>query len=115
MRGSLPAGVSGSQPAGIIPAYAGLTAAQDDGHGGRRDHPRVCGAHCTYMANSGIQLGSSPRMRGSLGGLTDLVSPQGIIPAYAGLTYQQMTDAITSRDHPRVCGAHLYNRRLTAR
>ena len=86
MRGSLPAGVSGSQPAGIIPAYAGLTAAQDDGHGGRRDHPRVCGAHCTYMANSGIQLGSSPRMRGSLGSVLYGAIVMGIIPAYAGLT-----------------------------
>ena len=75
-----------------------------------RDHPRVCGEHDPLVPSVCDVLGSSPRMRGTLGrrvvGLclvgiiprmrgtplqeTHRPRPNGIIPAYAGNTDQSI-------------------------
>ena len=52
-------------------------------------------------------LGSSPRMRGTLGEPTVDQDDVGIIPAYAGNTPTPRLDRSGSGDHPRVCGEHV--------
>ena len=71
---------------GIIPAYAGNTAAQCLMHCVLRDHPRVCGEHCFEKILRCAAVGSSPRMRG-----TPITSAPTVARGW---------------DHPRVCGEH---------
>ena len=51
-------------------------------------------------------MGSSPRMRGTLGSAIQAPFILGIIPAYAGNTTRILRKPLTNRDHPRVCGEH---------
>ena len=70
------------------------------------DHPRVCGEHLVRPAPHVLNLGSSPRMRGTpVYGKQDALQT-GIIPAYAGNTQHPMTRVLEAWDHPRVCGEH---------
>ena len=71
---------------GIIPAHAGNTL-----HGRRiveipEDHPRACGEHFHKYKTAQGDVGSSPRMRGTLQRLVDALELFGIIPAHAGNT-----------------------------
>ena len=50
--------------------------------------------------------GSSPRMRGTRLCKAGVVLDAGIIPAYAGNTFQTVIYRRDRRDHPRVCGEH---------
>ena len=86
VRGSLPCTTPISSEYGIIPAGAGLTAAEDDETLRARDHPRGCGAHKVTMENVFCVWGSSPRVRGSPTALGAKYGSTGIIPAGAGLT-----------------------------
>ena len=72
---------------GIIPAYAGNTASARCASIARRDHPRVCGEHLIPLGLRGGGMGSSPRMRGTLGFHVIVFHNAGIIPAYAGNTW----------------------------
>ena len=91
---------------GIIPAYAGLTILPLSSLSHSWDHPRVCGAHfCPDYARL-FDMGSSPRMRGSLLQPERQGELPGIIPAYAGLTDVAYKFNDDNWDHPRVCGAH---------
>ena len=91
---------------GIIPAYAGNTAASIPQVSASWDHPRVCGEHNDDTTPDYGDVGSSPRMRGTLqtwlGGLVF----RGIIPAYAGNTGDTIELRTFGWDHPRVCGEH---------
>ena len=108
MRGTL-SGISHLRPQpGIIPAYAGNTCRITGTPSDVRDHPRVCGEHYTYDSADITGMGSSPRMRGTLAFGHDLLAAPGIIPAYAGNTELAGTAYMAGRDHPRVCGEHLY-------
>ena len=91
---------------GIIPAYAGNTGNTHTSTQQDRDHPRVCGEHMIGEVADDARVGSSPRMRGTLGDplLADIGS--GIIPAYAGNTTNSSNPSTRARDHPRVCGEH---------
>ena len=71
---------------GIIPAYAGNTAQDGAGLGHAGDHPRVCGEHRRLVFGEIVELGSSPRMRGTQGAVRNTGQRGGIIPAYAGNT-----------------------------
>ena len=51
-------------------------------------------------------MGSSPRMRGTLVVAELLGHESGIIPAYAGNTWNRQRQASPCWDHPRVCGEH---------
>ena len=73
---------------GIIPAYAGNTGRIDEREGGLRDHPRVCGEHKGVITMEYLGTGSSPRMRGTLNVEGGGESFHGIIPAYAGNTWE---------------------------
>ena len=109
MRGSRRAPVVCRALDGIIPAHAGLTARSKYSGVVGRDHPRACGAHLVSLVAAAWALGSSPRMRGSLGGIFDDAQPLGIIPAHAGLTAIRRAGQPERRDHPRACGAHVFN------
>ena len=93
---------------GIIPAYAGNTSTTRARRCRPRDHPRVCGEHAREHASCELHSGSSPRMRGTLGGPAGESRPSGIIPAYAGNTKRRVAIRAWSWDHPRVCGEHMY-------
>ena len=86
MRGSLRDGIDSSVMLGIIPAHAGLTASKWWVSYLGRDHPRACGAHPPFSGENTFAVGSSPRMRGSLGTIITTHGKTGIIPAHAGLT-----------------------------
>ena len=106
MRGSQMARLADARER-IIPAHAGLTTRSPTCLASSRDHPRACGAHNLKSLDNTIEMGSSPRMRGShcrrfLGNRL-----MGIIPAHAGLTHGVQLIGIGVRDHPRACGAHL--------
>ena len=107
MRGSPRRNIPLIEQIGIIPAHAGLTLHQDCGSGRYEDHPRACGAHKQIEATGDPELGSSPRMRGSL--MKQAVERRllGITPAHAGLTGRSTALIPAAKDHPRACGAHL--------
>ena len=92
---------------GIIPAHAGNTTANVGLANARRDHPRACGEHFPDGGNRYLETGSSPRMRGTLGGINPGYAPGGIIPAHAGNTTPGWRTWIPRRDHPRACGEHV--------
>ena len=92
--------------AGIIPAYAGNTLQQTVADDLQADHPRVCGEHRWSSRRHSTHPGSSPRMRGTLFDERFRADGGGIIPAYAGNTYNYKKIRTRRRDHPRVCGEH---------
>ena len=69
-----------------------------------RDHPRACGEHLWLWRGTGRVLGSSPRLRGTLGVIYVRAVFHGIIPALAGNTKRRKTARGRARDHPRACG-----------
>ena len=71
---------------GIIPAYAGNTPRAGRGNAGGWDHPRVCGEHHRKTVLGRTDMGSSPRMRGTLFHCCSFGVMMRIIPAYAGNT-----------------------------
>ena len=92
---------------GIIPACAGNTHGNSGLPRDIRDHPRVCGEHGQRCQPAVPQLGSSPRVRGTLAPEQDAVRRSGIIPACAGNTYFELVHFLIYGDHPRVCGEHI--------
>ena len=91
---------------GIIPAYAGNTELPRDWRDTFWDHPRVCGEHRAFIKFCAVNLGSSPRMRGTHYKSGRTVYGTGIIPAYAGNTDIDFVCPCDNGDHPRVCGEH---------
>ena len=86
VRGKQPEGYGDRAHVRIIPARAGQTL-QAGGHPvGQSDHPRACGANMLLMCIMRLRFGSSPRVRGKLGGLRVGVVQGRIIPARAGQT-----------------------------
>ena len=94
--------------AGIIPACAGSTTMQETSANNRRDHPRMCGEHSLHDAYIGGFMGSSPHVRGARTDSTALPRHVGIIPACAGSTGTVVRWRNGLRDHPRMCGEHIY-------
>ena len=92
---------------GIIPAYAGNTNFDAPRDFLDRDHPRVCGEHISIERLYCPSRGSSPRMRGTRHNRASRQRSQGIIPAYAGNTFDDCMHIREKRDHPRVCGEHV--------
>ena len=75
----------------IIPAHAGQTAFRAAKRFYRPDHPRACGANNSVAVTLDEPAGSSPRMRGKLGGWKFRKSHGRIIPAHAGQTSRAVT------------------------
>ena len=87
VRGARPKLLVTSTGDGIIPACAGGTSRPPCWTPYRRDHPRMCGEHCSVL-----EL---------------MVALAGIIPACAGSTHLQFYNRLPPRDHPRMSGEHL--------
>ena len=69
MRGKLSCCARCVRPSRIIPAHAGQTKANGIRRGVYQDHPRACGANSSDSSPIAYIVGSSPRMRGKLGGV----------------------------------------------
>ena len=93
---------------GSSPRMRGTLAVCNDSSAANRDHPRVCGEHMRKINDNVIIPGSSPRMRGTLLRYGVVYRYDGIIPAYAGNTRCASSGVRLSRDHPRVCGEHVF-------
>ena len=93
---------------GIIPACAGSTPPPRGLRTMSRDHPRMCGEHEQFGEFVGVYLGSSPHVRGALSRFERFYKIIGIIPACAGSTVCSATPRYYVRDHPRMCGEHLF-------
>ena len=127
VRGTHAASCARMSAMGIIPACAGNTwracrcgprtrdhprvcgehrSSSSNGMIAYRDHPRVCGEHGCKMAYMPGMMGSSPRVRGTLGRRAQRRRIRGIIPACAGNTLRAGVLRAHLRDHPRVCGEH---------
>ena len=91
---------------GIIPALAGNTCVKSVWKHRRRDHPRACGEHARRGQQSGLDEGSSPRLRGTRVVVSANEIRCGIIPALAGNTGVSSNRPRHTRDHPRACGEH---------
>ena len=88
MRGTPGLGVPRHNQVGIIPACAGNTRPRSTRRFSARDHPRVCGEHADKVDQQVIDMGSSPRVRGTLDALEVRRLERGIIPACAGNTLE---------------------------
>ena len=120
---------------GIIPAYAGSTAAPVDVERAIRDHPRIRGEHPSMGQHARTCNGSSPHTRGArrrlsgrrrgpvdhprirgehLPDLPHLRPEPWIIPAYAGSTPSAPPTRARCWDHPRIRGEH-HTRSATGR
>ena len=96
----------------IIPAYAGNTLWSMHASPSCGDHPRVCGEHPYRIIPIPEDMGSSPRMRGTLHVGDAIPDLDGIIPAYAGNTSHPRRRTGRKTDHPRVCEEHFGRRRV---
>ena len=99
---------------GIIPAYAGSTAATPAAAPPAPNHPRIRGEHVEGAVSSSGGVGSSPHTRGAHT-VAD-PDPQGrrIIPAYAGSTRRYRRSGALTTDHPRIRGEHILMHLLMA-
>ena len=91
---------------GIIPADAGNTMLIAAICAPSPDHPRGCGEHVPDDGGAFGDLGSSPRMRGTLPSQAPCRHHTRIIPADAGNTSVGTRGKRMYRDHPRGCGEH---------
>ena len=90
----------------IIPARAGQTRSATTSRHPSTDHPRACGANRLISVAAACRAGSSPRVRGKLNAVLNLVQGIRIIPARAGQTTRYMAPPLSPPDHPRACGAN---------
>ena len=72
---------------GIIPAGAGRRFITAPPPSRRRDHPRGCGEKDEDDEDDPAPLGSSPRVRGEVSKILNLLNCVGIIPAGAGRSF----------------------------
>ena len=78
----------------IIPAYAGSTGLCNLGPEAEPDHPRIRGEHRGVKQYASKKAGSSPHTRGALSTASFCGVLARIIPAYAGSTKDQHTQAM---------------------
>ena len=78
------------EEAGLIPACAGKTAFTRSPPRPLRAHPRVCGENVRGVDAGRAGQGSSPRVRGKLHKTLTGVSTDGLIPACAGKTLNDL-------------------------
>ena len=88
----------------LIPARAGKTSQESWTSFDRPAHPRACGENHSAWQLVEPRRGSSPRVRGKLGGDGHGVQGAGLIPARAGKTRLRRMAATPLAAHPRACG-----------
>ena len=89
---------------GLIPARAGKTTAPPGADAHSTAHPRACGENCHEDRRRSRYGGSSPRVRGKLGGVGHCPEAGWLIPARAGKTLRPPTSGRQRGAHPRACG-----------
>ena len=92
------------QVTGFIPACAGFWKPSHLSHASDRVHPRVCGVLRCRSASAWLPRGSSPRVRGFVGGGKLHFFTHGFIPACAGFCILPDRQRRAFEVHPRVCG-----------
>ena len=97
----------------IIPAHAGQTRISVMPLFTCKDHPRACGANPLYQERRCVGFGSSPRMRGKQVSAGNTAILNRIIPAHAGQTSTEVKTSCFYADHPRACGANVYELPVT--
>ena len=97
----------------FIPAWAGNTDTEQRPRLTGPVHPRVGGEHVWIASAGAIQVGSSPRGRGTLGSECPLVPSHRFIPAWAGNTSSCVRFRSLRTVHPRVGGEHKYRTMAT--
>ncbi len=90
----------------FIPACAGNTSFRPRSPGWRSVHPRVRGEHLVKFPGPWIEVGSSPRARGTRPQRGAGTVRQGFIPACAGNTVMVQPRTLSCAVHPRVRGEH---------
>ena len=91
----------------FIPACAGNTPDRSMLESMGSVHPRVCGEHVMRWSLAIADIGSSPRVRGTLKTLLAVYKNSRFIPACAGNTLSTLDAVAIYSVHPRVCGEHL--------
>ena len=86
VRGKLAAVLDDPARTGLIPARAGKTSWRIVPLMEHEAHPRACGENLVSGVVLHLMSGSSPRVRGKLGGDAHRVERPGLIPARAGKT-----------------------------
>ena len=104
VRGKHDRGGGEAQGLRLIPACAGKTGARPRKRGCWSAHPRVCGENGGRVLTHTTPIGSSPRVRGKLEPLEQVVCLHRLIPACAGKTRRCSWRAGPTGAHPRVCG-----------
>ena len=104
VRGKHPVLCRRDRPVRLIPACAGKTTACRAPPRPATAHPRVCGENSSREGRAHPLGGSSPRVRGKLGGPLYSAESCRLIPACAGKTLVGGEDADAAGAHPRVCG-----------
>ena len=115
------------QPEGSSPHTRGARRHHPDRTGALADHPRIRGEHPdnerhhpkgnwiipayagstpTPTWNRKASCGSSPHTRGARPGKRPRRLRRGIIPAYAGSTFNSVVASSSPADHPRIRGEH---------
>ena len=99
----------------FIPAPAGNSASLGMAPGRVAVHPRACGEQLGPGCRSDIRGGSSPRLRGTVGGNNVFVGHIRFIPAPAGNRPDRSRSVARSPVHPRACGTAVRADRKTKR
>ena len=89
---------------GITPACAGNSWIAAQFYTLTWDHPRVCGEQAQIEASKKNELGSPPRVRGTVAFSIVPTVCLGITPACAGNRSTALAGRRLLADHPRVCG-----------
>ncbi len=106
MRGTLGTNRRQSGMGRFIPAHAGNTCSGQASPRSWPVHPRACGEHIRPGDALAIDIGSSPRMRGTLVAVAARGDSVRFIPAHAGNTARCRRAAECRSVHPRACGEH---------
>ena len=107
VRGKLAGHAGRVDGPGLIPARAGKTPHRRVRRPTPPAHPRACGENPGEADRIGLQLGSSPRVRGKPRGLGREGPWARLIPACAGKTRGPGPLGRFRAAHPRVCGENL--------
>ncbi len=106
VRGTRIRPAAGGEPHRFIPAGAGNTQLQFYCPFSLAVHPRGCGEHAARNLDRGHHVGSSPRVRGTLGRWLCILIVLRFIPAGAGNTSRAPCLETSGPVHPRGCGEH---------
>ena len=104
LRGTPRKGPRPLDPQRIIPAPAGNAFAFQSRQSSRPDHPRACGERESVCSVGTSNIGSSPRLRGTLAQISTGRRRRRIIPAPAGNALHLQVPLAPRPDHPRACG-----------